>query len=91
MSLIPSCKDITEHSSDYLDKNLTLWERTGFRMHLFMCVHCKQYVENLKLTIATLGTLGKHPEDAPREVDPQQVQNIVSHLRQHAGQQPPRS
>lgn len=89
MSLMPSCKDITEHASDYLDRDLTLLQRAGFRLHLFMCVHCRQYVEQLKLTITTLGKIGKTPEASPPSVDPQQVQDIVSQLHRHSGNKPP--
>lgn len=91
MSLMPSCKEITERSSDYLDHKLSLWQRLRFRLHTFICVNCKQYVQNLKLTIATLGVIGKTPEASPPAVDPQQVQNIVSQLQEHPGNKPPQA
>jgi hypothetical protein len=86
MKLLPSCKDITEHSSDYLDKHMSLWGRARFRVHLFMCVHCQQYIDQLKLTIATLGSLGESREDSAAEVDENQVQDIIAHIRQSVGQ-----
>ena len=78
MSLMPSCKDITKHSSDYLDNQLPWWKRPGYRMHLMMCVSCQRYLDQLKLTIATLS----HTKEAtPPEVSPQQVQDIVEQLQ----------
>ena len=82
MSLMPSCKDITEHSSDYLDKHQTFFQRLAFKLHLFICVNCRRYVSQLKLTIATIGkTKGAIPEP----VDEQQTRDIVAILRQEVG------
>ena len=78
MSLMPSCKDITKHSSDYLDRQLPWWKRVGFWMHLMMCVHCRRYLEQLKLTITTLG---QTKEAVPPDVSAQQVQAIVDQMQ----------
>jgi anti-sigma factor RsiW len=85
MSLLPSCKDVTEHASDYVDRQLPLHRRLAYRMHLFICVDCRRYVEQLKLTIATLGRL---PEATPRATTPQQARDIVERLQQ-SGRRPP--
>jgi hypothetical protein len=77
---MPSCKDITEHSSDYLDRNLPWWRRLGFWVHLLICVHCRRYLDQLKLTISSLG---KTPDATPPVVEEQQVQDIVKHIQQH--------
>ena len=81
MSLMPSCKDLTKHSSDYLDHRLPWWQRPGYWLHLMMCVHCRRYLEQLRLTIASLG---KTPEATPPEVSEAQVQNIVEQLQKQA-------
>ena len=80
MSLIPSCKDITEHASDYLDRNLPWWKRTGYRMHLLMCTHCQRYLSQLQLTI---DTIGKSPDAQPPVIDAEQVHHIVQQMQQH--------
>ena len=79
MSLMPSCKDITEHASDYLDRNLPWWKRTGYRMHLLMCTHCQRYLSQLQLTI---DTIGKSPDAQPPVIDEEQVRHIVQQMRQ---------
>jgi hypothetical protein len=81
MSGMPSCKDITKQSSDYLEGNQTLFQRLGFKMHIFMCVNCQRYVSQLKLTIATIG---KTKNATPQPVDEQHVQEIVEKLHQDA-------
>jgi hypothetical protein len=80
MSFIPSCKDVTEHASDYLERNLTFRQRLGYRIHLFICISCRRYLSQLKLTIATLA---KMPGASPQPASEKQVQDIVSHLHQH--------
>ena len=82
MKIMPSCKDVTDHSSDYLDRNLSFMERLSFKMHVFMCVNCKRYVSQLKLTIATIG---KTQNAIPQPVDEQHVQEIVENLQQNVG------
>ena len=81
MSLMPSCKDITKHSSDYLDRQLPWWERAGYWMHLMMCVHCRRYLEQLKLTIMTLG---QTKEATPPDVSNQQIQDIVEQMQKES-------
>lgn len=76
---MPSCKEITEKSSDYLDHNLSWWKRPGYWLHLAMCVHCRRYIDHLSLTIKTIG---KSAEATPPSVGPEQVQEIVEKMKQ---------
>jgi len=76
---MPSCKEVTEHSSDYIDRNLPWWKRPGYWLHLAMCVHCRRYVKQLKLTI---NTISKTPEATPPDVSSEQVQKIVEKIKQ---------
>ncbi len=76
---MPSCKDITEHSSDYLDRNLPWWKRMGYWLHFVMCVHCRRYLDQLKLTI---DTIGKSPEATTPNVSPEEIQAIVEKMKQ---------
>jgi len=77
--MMPSCKNITEHSSDYLDRNLPWWKRPGYWLHLAMCVHCRRYVEQLKLTITIIG---KSPNAIPPSISTDELQTIVEKMKQ---------
>lgn len=77
--MMPSCKEITEHSSDYIDRKLPWWKRPGYWLHLAMCVHCRRYLTQLKLTISTIGKL---PDAAPPSISSKQVKKIVENLKQ---------
>jgi len=45
------CKEISQMSSDYLDKNLNWKEAFSLRIHIAMCKHCHRFVQHLRLTI----------------------------------------
>lgn len=50
-----SCKHLVEQASDYIDQEMSTSKRMQVKMHLFMCVSCRRYIKQLKLTIAMLG------------------------------------
>lgn len=50
-----SCKELVENGSEYLESDLSRWQRFNFKMHLFMCKNCKRYIHQLKQTIAMIG------------------------------------
>lgn len=56
-----TCRAFTEAVSDYLEANLrfTLW--LHYEMHLGMCVGCRLYLRQMKLTIRALGRLPAPP------------------------------
>ncbi|WP_455211009.1 zf-HC2 domain-containing protein [Kaarinaea lacus] len=67
-----SCKDITEQANSYLEKELSFSKRLSVRVHLFMCVHCRRYIEQLHITIQTLGRMKKE-----EPVDPEYSNHLV--------------
>ncbi|MBI3772416.1 MAG: zf-HC2 domain-containing protein [Gammaproteobacteria bacterium] len=56
------CRDIHDHASDYLEKRLSLWGRIQFRWHLFICVHCRNFIRQMRTTVSTLAGLKKSPD-----------------------------
>ncbi len=49
-----TCKEITELATDHLEGRLPLPQRLFFRLHLWMCKHCRAYLQQIRLTIETL-------------------------------------
>ncbi len=43
------CRDVAHQASDYLDHNLSLWQRLGILFHLLICHHCRRFIRQLKL------------------------------------------
>ena len=56
-----TCQQMTELVTEYLEGKLSLWQRMKFQMHLGMCRHCRAYLRQMKLTIATMGALPDDP------------------------------
>ncbi len=56
-----TCKELTEAVTDYLEGELTVTQWVRFQMHLGMCLGCRRYLRQMRLTIRTLGTLPEEP------------------------------
>jgi len=57
------CKDIANHSGDYLDHRLPFNRRLGVWLHIMMCGHCRRYLRYLKTLTTLLSTAGQQKED----------------------------
>ena len=64
-----ACRDITELVTSYLERDLTLWDRLRFQLHLGMCRHCRAYVRQMKATIRLSGSLPPEPPDPEVEAE----------------------
>ncbi|MEW5756020.1 MAG: zf-HC2 domain-containing protein [Pseudomonadota bacterium] len=69
-----NCRDVTEHASDYLDKTLPLGQRLKLRLHLFMCIHCRRYLKQLRVAIDLIR------QSEPRPVSTQQAETIAAKI-----------
>lgn len=56
-----SCKQLVEHSSDYLDARLPLRGRLAMRLHLAMCANCRRFIRQMKVSQSML----RQMPDAP--------------------------
>ncbi|MBL0312129.1 MAG: zf-HC2 domain-containing protein [Holophagaceae bacterium] len=63
MNLMPSCKDVRENLTEYMEGKLPLSRRMGIRIHLMMCKVC----DGLLHTLQTLPTFAKEVLRAPAE------------------------
>ena len=56
-----TCKQLVENSSDFLDAQLTLRGRLSVRLHLAMCVNCRRFIRQMKISQALLRQLPEEP------------------------------
>ena len=56
-----TCTQITELVTDYLEGRMPFGKRVMFRLHVGMCRHCREYLRQARLTIATLGKMPETP------------------------------
>ena len=61
-----TCQEVAELVTEYLEGSLSLSERMRFQMHLGMCFACRNYLRQMKYTVATLKQLP--PDPVPPEV-----------------------
>ena len=54
-------KEFAAAITDYLEGDVTFTEWVRFQMHLGMCMGCRRYLWQMKLTIRTLGRLPEKP------------------------------
>jgi anti-sigma factor RsiW len=52
-----TCQELTELITEYLEGALSAADRARFDQHLSDCRHCRAYLEQMRMTIATLGRL----------------------------------
>ncbi len=45
-----SCKQLVQRSSDFLDGQLSVRERLLLHAHLAMCVNCRRFIRQLRLS-----------------------------------------
>lgn len=61
-----SCQEVVEVVTDYLEGRMSPADVAIFEAHLDLCDGCKWYVEQMRITIATVGRIEE--TDVPDEV-----------------------
>lgn len=69
-----TCQDINALSDEYLSRQLPLWQKWGFIVHLKICRDCARHVAHLRLLVQTLLAL---PEEA---IEAKAAEDIFSKL-----------
>jgi len=69
-----TCRDVTEHANLNLDGELAWWRRVQLATHLFMCRHCRRYVDQMAGTVRLLRH--KPPEAPPAKTEQTLVENF---------------
>ena len=69
------CQQVVELVTDYLEGALSRADRRRFERHLQGCPNCSNYLEQMRITIATTGAL--HPQD----LSPEAEQEFIALLR----------
>ncbi len=61
-----NCEQVTRSVSDFLERKLRFRDRMAFLMHIAMCRGCRNYFEQMRLTILGLRSLKQPVETGPR-------------------------
>lgn len=76
-----SCKDVSESASDYIDGKLPLIKRMNMRLHLFMCLHCRNFMQQFTSTIKIIGKV--KPGDTHAKIIDEQVKRLLAEKHKH--------
>lgn len=71
-----SCKELTELATDYLEGDLRWRDRLRVQAHLWMCRHCRKYLDQMRKVIGLLRRLPAEP--AP----PKLLENLLPQFRE---------
>lgn len=74
------CDKIERNASDYIDQQVSWWHRITFRFHLFICRNCRNYIRQLRTTVASLKLLKAEPKTKLTE----EQQKLAEKLRKQA-------
>jgi anti-sigma factor RsiW len=55
-----TCRELVELVTEYLEGTLSAEDRERFEEHLTACPWCVNYLEQIELTVRTLGRLDEH-------------------------------
>ncbi len=80
-----NCKQASQLISQGLDKKLSMRERFGLKMHLFICKYCKRFSQQLERLHVTINSIGKNIENdksitLPTEAKERIVKSIESNI-----------
>ena len=53
------CKELSENAGDYLSGELPLGRRIALFLHVMMCIHCRRYLHQLKISVESLRQLSQ--------------------------------
>ncbi len=62
-----TCKEVSHLLSEAQDRKLPLGERLPLRLHLFMCVGCRNYSKQLDFLRAVTQEMKAGSEPAPKD------------------------
>jgi len=66
---LPTCKQMAPVMSESLERPLALRERVTLKLHLWVCVWCVWYLENLRTMREALRARGAREETTADDVD----------------------
>jgi len=80
--LSPTCREAARLQSEALDHPLTLRQRIGLRIHIFLCKWCRRYGRQLRLLRSAAGKHHEHTDALPAQsLRPEIRERIKSQLR----------
>jgi anti-sigma factor RsiW len=77
----PTCREIVELVTDYVESRMPLEKRTRFEQHLAYCGGCQAYVEQIRQIIRAAGAVREE------SLDPKAQEELVKLFRDWKGRE----
>ena len=78
----PSCKEAARLQSEAIARKLSLFERVGLRLHLFLCTWCRRYRSQLKFLRSASEQCEPHESPVPSQrLSPEACERIKQKLQ----------
>ena len=79
---MPTCRDMSELVTDYLERSVSLRLRLRMGWHLFLCEACRHYYDQMRRTILMLGSL------SPTQPEPDAEERVLAAARGELPREP---
>ena len=84
MMLMPSCQEVRENLTEFMEGTLPFRKRVGIHLHLMMCRMC----DELRKALAALPGLAKQALGPPSKA-PAEAQDVLGHVLSQLKGPPP--
>lgn len=61
---MPTCRDMSELVTDYLERAVSLGKRLDMWWHLYRCQACRRYYDQVRRTVGLLGSGPARPPES---------------------------
>lgn len=78
--LLYDCRNMAELSTEYLEGELSWWQRLHYYMHLWVCPPCQNYREQVRMTAEAC----HHAEAAEATVAPAPPEDLLAKVREQS-------
>ena len=68
------CRDVAEHGSHFIDRNIPWYRLPGWYLHLFLCGNCRRFLRHLHTTVRVVRGLPRQPASAS------DVAEVMAHI-----------
>ena len=76
------CKELSENAGDYLSGELPQGRRLAVFFHVTMCIHCRRYLCQLKISLESLRELAQERGVLDAEQSAEEIEQTVKILMQ---------
>jgi hypothetical protein len=67
--MLLTCKQLSDTASDLLEGPITLTQHIKLRLHLTICIHCRRYLKQLRLSISVVSNSARAPTPSKEDIE----------------------